>query len=118
MLYEALKLPFMTVLWGSHRKRYVPFLNVSFQVTVAFLPTTVFLFMRGPVRWKLWIVDLSAIEIVYFLPALTFLTALPAPSLSEMVKPGPTVPFSLVPFANPEGGGGGGGGGGGWTVPR
>ena len=103
----------MAALCGSHLNRYVPFLALKDQVDFPFLPTTVFLLTPGPIRWKLWIPDLSEIEKVYFVPALTLRTAFPARSFSEMVNPGPTEPFSFVPFANAgglvEGGGGGGG---------
>ncbi len=86
---------------GSHTYLYFPFFSVSVHVVEPLNVTDVFLFTPGPVRWKLWIFDLSAILKTYF-PALSLLTFLP-PWVSEIVNPGPTVPVSVGVLASAAG---------------
>src|SRR4029453_6683204 len=68
-----------------------------FQVVSPLNDTLVFLFRPGPIRWKLWIVDLSSTLIVYF-PALIVLRSL-SPFSTSILKPGPTSPLSWAVFA-------------------
>ena len=56
--------------------------------------TLVFLFTPGPVRWKLWMFDLSDTLIVYD-PARRLVT-FELPFFMPIVKPGPTVAFNVV----------------------
>src|SRR6185312_16244906 len=48
----TVKLPNMTVEWGSHWKWYEPSVNVTVQVTVPVCSTSVAWSTPGPVRWK------------------------------------------------------------------
>src|SRR4051794_34847006 len=59
-----------------------------------FAGTLVILLTPGPVRWKLWMFDLSTTVMTY-VPALSAVTALPPACLSVIVNPGPTVPASF-----------------------
>src|SRR5688572_30552287 len=53
----------------------------------------------GPLRWKLWLDERSVI-LNRWVPALSRLTFLP-PDLSVIVKPGPTLPLSVLAVAVP-----------------
>src|SRR5918994_6327405 len=64
-----------------------------FQVVLPVRATDVALFTPGPVRWKLWALDLSLIANEYA-PGLSEVTFF-VPCLSEIVKPGPTVPATF-----------------------
>ena len=56
----TLKLPFIAAACGSQTYLYVPFFKVTVTVLVPEKATPVIsLFTPGPVRWKLWIDDLS-----------------------------------------------------------
>src|SRR6476646_1386291 len=86
---------------GSHMKEYLPALSVNVHVELPVEPTEVDLFRPGPLRWKLWIDDLSEILNTYF-PAFSLVT-FAEPCLRVMVKPGPTVPVSVGVAASAEG---------------
>src|SRR6476646_4085939 len=84
----TLRVPFMIVLCGSQTNLYVPFFRVTFHVYVLTAETLVFLSTPGPVRWKLWMLDLSLTVIVYVPCGTDFL-------LIVIVKPGPSVAVSV-----------------------
>ena len=65
-LSMTVKDPFMTVAWGSQTNTYLPFLRVIANVFVPTAGTLVFTFTPGPVRWKLWMLDLSLTTSLYF----------------------------------------------------
>src|SRR5205809_4935643 len=88
----------MTVACGSQTNLYVPFFSVTVHCVVPVEPTPVFLFTPGPVRWKLWMPDLSATVIVY-LPALSVVTFF-EPFLRLMLKAGPTTADSFTGAAD------------------
>src|SRR4051812_17568308 len=86
---------------GSHTNVYLPFFKVNVHVDAPVLPTDVDLFTPGPLRWKLWIDDLSEILKTYF-PALSFVT-FAVPFLRVIVNPGPTVPVNVGVAASADG---------------
>src|SRR5262245_33174787 len=61
----------------------------------------IILFTPGPVRWKLWMFDLS-LTVIAYLPGLSVVT-FAEPFLRLIVKPGPTLPVSLVGPMAPTG---------------
>src|SRR4029077_4236508 len=81
----TVKDPFMKAC-GSQMNLYVPFLRVTVNVFVPMADTEVFTLTPGPVRWKLWMLDLSATTMLT-LPACVGFFAI------VIVKPGPTVPL-------------------------
>src|SRR6266478_4796763 len=67
----------------------MPFVNLPVHVFVPTQGVLVSLFTPGPVRWKLWMFDLSWMTMVY-VPAFTVFL------LIVIVKPGPSVPISVL----------------------
>src|SRR3954451_4577696 len=90
--HVTVRTPCMIVRCGSQTKRYVPFFNLTIHFVVPLPLTLVFLSTPGPVRWKSWI-DARSWMVIAYVPAFTdFL-------LIEIVKPGPTVPVSVLVVA-------------------
>src|SRR4051794_12406042 len=67
----------------------MPFFNLTVQVFVPTHGTLVSLFTPGPVSRKLWMFDLSRMTMVYVPAVAVFL-------LIVIVKPGPSVPISVL----------------------
>src|SRR5215831_8645602 len=91
--YVTLNEPFMIAACGSQMYLYVPFSSVTVHVDVPVAPTSVFLLMPGPLRWKLWMLDMSLITNLY-LPAFRLVT-FELPFFNVIVKPGPSVPVNV-----------------------
>src|SRR5918911_3548954 len=84
----------MELACGSQTYVYLPFLSLSVTVFVPLAATVVITLLTGPLRWKLWMFDLSVTTNLY-VPALSVVTFAP-PFFNVIVKPGPTVPVSVV----------------------
>jgi hypothetical protein len=67
--------------------------KLSVQVTTVVSDTSVIWSTPGPVRWKLWLAELSWTSTSY-VPGSRFVTGCPL-KVSEIVKFGPTVPISF-----------------------
>ena len=70
----------------------MPTCSVTFQVRLPMKSIPVFLLTPGPNRWKLWN-ELWSEMAKRRSPGLACLTVVPSARLSEIVAPGPTVPW-------------------------
>ena len=79
---------------GSQTNAVRAVLKVTFHVTLPVHADSVARSTPGPVRWKLCSSDRSLTSISYA-PGSSFVTRVPCASVSEIVKPGPTVAEEL-----------------------